>query len=76
MTTAELIDQALALPPEERKALGQTLLDSVEEDSPLSPEQIAEIMAMVRQRDEAMEQSGDVGTPHEEVMRKMREKIQ
>jgi putative addiction module component (TIGR02574 family) len=67
-TLEQLTAQALTLPPEQRAALAETLLDSIEPPPPLSPEWEAEIARRIAEVDR-----GEVTCrPWSEVMQEMR----
>ena len=77
MTTTEITNQVLALPPAERAAIAQRVWESIEDDNEVvSPESDAEAISIAQRRDEEIA-SGDVAQrTHEEVMRNARRAIQ
>jgi len=67
MVTKELREQLFSLPADERRQLGEELLDSVEDEG-LSPE----LKAALEQAHEEEQQNPNGGVPFEEVVARMR----
>ncbi len=74
MSIDQLTAEALALPPEERETLVQTLQESLsnEEEEHMDPEYLHEI----QRRAEEMRAGVVQGIPHEEVMREVQRIIE
>jgi len=76
MTTAEITDQIMALPPAERVAIAQEIWHSLEaEEATISPESDAEAVYTARQRDQELSRGEVPPRAHNEVMRSARRAI-
>ena len=71
MTRNEILDEIRKLAPEERAQLIEELYETVEEDCPLTDEQIAEI----ERRAAELEADPSIGIPWEEVRARLRAKF-
>lgn len=69
-TARDLLDDALALPPDERRALASALLDSVDEAPDPGWEQ-AWADELTRRAD-AADAAGDLGEPADQVLAELR----
>ncbi len=77
MTTTEITNQILALPPAERAAIAQRVWQSIEDESDvISPEADAEAIGIARRRDEEMAGGDVTQRTHAQVMQNARRAIQ
>ncbi|NIL96907.1 MAG: hypothetical protein GTO53_05380 [Planctomycetales bacterium] len=76
MSTADLTNQIMALPPTERAAIAQRLWESIEDELvAITPESDAEAITDARRRDEELSR-GDVSErSHADVMENARRSI-
>ena len=73
MTTQEVIQQAMALPLEERIGLAEVLWQSISEGLPAGPER--EALDEAARRDAELTSGAVIGRTHEEVMQAARRAI-
>jgi hypothetical protein len=77
MTEAELANQIMALPPNERAAIAQKVWESIEDEHiAISPESDADAVASARRRDKEMARGDVPERLHKEVMRNARRSIE
>ena len=76
MTVEELTSQILALPPDKRAALAQTVWKSLEDSQVnILPEAEADALALARRRDEEMESGAVVERDHKKVIEHARRSV-
>ena len=68
MTIAQITNEALALPPQERAALGQQLWDSIYDARTLTDLIDNTARTEIERRDAEMESGSVQGIPHDEAM--------
>ena len=71
MTRSEILDEIRKLAPEERAQLLEELYETVEDDFPLTEEQLKEI----ERRDAELKADPSIGIPWEEVRARLRAKF-
>jgi len=68
MTIAQITNEALALPPQERAALAQQLWDSIHDQGAVTGLVDKSARAEIERRDAEMESGSVPGVPHDEAM--------